>query len=239
MNWTKILIGLAVIVAVVVLYYRWLRNMRGGTGSGLDTSVPKRKRGSGPNDLETFIAARRTAAQLGAASNPPPVTEVPSDSVPNEKQGDHSNEVVQPTAPLASAELAKPVPVSSQPMPLKPKTSLGGANAVPVLLSPEHKLLYLICRTAMPAHHIFAKIGVADVLPLLSDQADAAATTFDIVVCRADLTVLAVADLADRRDTATQDKIGSALSGAKLRYVVINPREMPRPQELREKLTGG
>ncbi|MCW5626733.1 MAG: hypothetical protein KIT73_18600 [Burkholderiales bacterium] len=89
MSWFKVIVGFALMIGVVIAWYRIMQSLRGPTGSGMDLSVGKKRRGRAEdaNELERFVAAHRAgAADGGAKALPPTATPtLPAPPVPAPK----------------------------------------------------------------------------------------------------------------------------------------------------------
>jgi hypothetical protein len=106
----------------------------------------------------------------------------------------------------------------------------------PVLLSGAHKLAYLLFKAGVPDHHVFARVPLGELLPLELAGADLGRHAFALVVCRPDLTVTAAVDIADPATAPRMAMVERALQTASIRHIVLQPRRMPRPKDIRSLL---
>jgi hypothetical protein len=120
---------------------------------------------------------------------------------------------------------------------IKPKASfLAGPN----------KLLYLVLRTALPDHQIFANVRLADAVqiagqpPTPQARAQLAQARVDFVICSKELAVVALIDITDgnRADDVLKRQLEPQISGAGGRYLRIAPNAIPRPAEARTLVCG-
>jgi len=63
--------------------------------------------------------------------------------------------------------------------------------------------------------------------------ADLGRHAFALVVCRPDFTVAAAVDIADPATTQRMALVNSALQTASIRHIVLEPRRMPKPKDVR------
>lgn len=201
MSWGKVLFGFAIILGVFIAWFRLMKSMSGGGGSGVDMRVGgDRRKDTGINELEQIIAAHRSGSAAAGANTMSPVatTQVPS------------------APPPAGAAWTLPALLKA-----------------PVLLSGAHKLAYLIFKSGAPDHHVFARVPLGELLPLEVAGADLGRHAFALVVCRPDFTVAAAVDIADPATTQRMALVNSALQTASIRHIVLEPRRMPKPRDIR------
>lgn len=209
----KALAGFVIIVAVLVLWYRATRAMRGGGGSGMDMSpqLSPRKRGRGArdsNELERFIAQHRSGL-----ITPPAEGADPSPTAAKRK----------PPEATAAAALA-PKPAAAQPAALL---------QAPVLLAGAEKLAFLAFKAALPDHHVLARVPLGQLLPGLALEAGLAAHAHAVVVCGSDFSVRAAVDVSDAAVTARLAAVRNTLETRAIRHLVLDRHKLPKPKEIR------
>lgn len=197
MSWGKVLVGFLIILGVFIAWFRIMNSMRGGGGSGLDMRVGRdRRKDSGVNELEQFIAAHR-AGNTGLAA---PVVETEAAAAP------------------APASAPAPLPALLQ---------------ASVLLSGAQKLAYLVFKAGVPDHHVFARVPLDELLPPEVAGAVLGRHAFTLVVCRPDFTVAAAIDIADPAKAQRMAALNRTLQSASIRHIVLDPRQMPKPRDVR------
>jgi hypothetical protein len=103
----------------------------------------------------------------------------------------------------------------------------------PVMLSGAGKLAYLVFKAGAPDHHVFARVTLGELLPVELAGADLGRHAFALVVCRADFTVAAAVDIADPATNARMPMVDRTLHSASIRHIVLDPRQMPKPKDVR------
>jgi hypothetical protein len=130
------------------------------------------------------------------------------------------------TQGAAAPPAAAPAASASHPSPAAPR-------ARAAYLEGAKKVMYLVLRSGLPDHHVFANCSVADLLeaggtlPPALGQARA-----DLVVCRSDLRVVAVVDVGAPVD-ALKRALEAQLTSAGIRYVRVQPPALPKPAQAR------
>lgn len=213
MDWMSVVIGFVLMGGVLIGWYRWMRHLKGGGGSGMNLDLPKGKarRGERVNELEQFVSTHRMGGAPPAAA-PAPAMPAPA-AVP-----------LTPSATTAS-------PAPSVPLPASPPTAASAPPAAAMsapLLSGPAKLAFLVFRTALPDHLVFARIPLGEIV---ADAGIARGHVFTLVVCRPDLAVVALADLTTPEGPPAA--VSMTLSRAGLRHVVIDPAHLPRREAVR------
>lgn len=206
MSWFKVVLGFVIMIGVLIAWFKVMAHLKGGTGSGFKFDKPERKRRIRGNDLEQFIAAHRS----GTA--PPPDTV----SAP-----------VTPAAMPAAAPLASPVPSPAMRPAAAPSASPGPALEGPL------KVAYLLVRSTYPELVAFPNFSAAR-LPGLAPGATARDRVFDLVLCRPDLTPVAVIVLREGSMPGTSPE--AQILGPAIRCVELDPRQLPRREQLRQLL---
>lgn len=205
MNWIKVVTGFVLMAGVLIGWYRLMKHLKGdggGSGMKLDIGRGKRGRADAANELERFVATHRA----GVGTTPPSATVV---------------EAAPATAPpIATDPVAGPVgPTPAATMP---------ATAPRPLLSGPGRLAFLVFRTALPDHHVFARVALGEVV---ADAGIARGHVFELVVCRTDLAIVAVADL--RSADGLPPAVASTIARSGLRHIVLDPARLPRRDAVR------
>jgi len=148
------------------------------------------------------------------------------------------NELEQIIAAHRSGDLGVVIPVvpnevSPAPLQAGTRAPLPALLQAPVLLSGVHKLAYLIFKAGAPNHHVFARVPLGELLPLEVAGADLGRHAFALVVCRPDFSVVAAIDIADPTMAQRMPLVNRALQTASIRHIVLEPRRMPKPKDVR------
>jgi hypothetical protein len=152
---------------------------------------------------------------------------------------DKAQGAAAPTAPAVQASAPRPATqsVALAVATLKPRASfLAGPN----------KLLYLVLRTALSDHQIFANVRLADAVqiaghpPTPQARAQLAQARVDFVICNKELAVVALIDITDgnRADDVLKRQLEPQITAAGGRYLRIAPNAIPRPAEARALVRG-
>lgn len=210
----NVVIGFILMGAVLIGWYRLMRHLKGESGSGMKLDLPKGKarRDERANELEQFVATHRVGGV-------PPPTEAATEAA------DQTMAALPPTPSPAS-----PTSASRALPPASPTASPAVAKATPLLSGPA-KLAYLVFRTALPDHLVFARVSLGEIV---ADAGIARGHVFTLVVCRPDLAVVALADLATPEGPPAA--VSTTLARAGLRHVVIDPARLPRREAVRSLL---
>lgn len=203
----KVVIGFLLMGGVLFGWYRVMRHLKGDGGSGMKLDLPKGKvrRGESANELEQFVAAQRAGSVGGAA---PAMAEAPPGGA---------------SAPTMPQDPPPPTTASTA-----PPTASSRASAGATLLSGPAKLAFLVFRTALPDHLVFARVPLGEIV---TDAGIARGHVFTLVVCRTDLTVVALADLAT--PDGPPPAVTATLARAGVHHVVIDPARLPRRDAIR------
>ncbi len=130
------------------------------------------------------------------------------------------------SAPPASAAPASPLPVPP------PAARAASAPSGAALEGPL-KVAYLLVRSTYPELVAFPNFAAAR-LPGLAPGATARDRVFDIVLCRPDLTPVAVIVLREGSMPGTSPE--AQILGPAIRCVELDPRQLPRREQLRQLL---
>jgi hypothetical protein len=126
-----------------------------------------------------------------------------------------------PAVPRAAAARAAAAPA--------PATAESGKPRRPgALLRPEVKLAYLSLRAGLRDHHVFPNVPIADL-----GHGDAPGRV-DLIVSGPDFMTVAAIDVSAGAGAAANDTDKVAfLRAAGIRYLRLNARAMPKPDELK------
>jgi len=209
----KLALALVIIVAALVLVFRFHKQLKGESG-GLGVSPGKKKgEDGGTNEIEAFIAAYRRDKTV--VLNAQPAAAAPAAAVP-----------AAPALPVTPSPAAAPVPAPALPP--------AGAKARGAFLAGPTKLAFLVLKAGLPDHHVFAHTRMADLVDALTVPA-LANLRIDLVVCTKELTVVAAVDLLNGAptDALIESEKAQRLSTAGIRYVRLEPGKFPKPAEVR------
>ena len=103
----------------------------------------------------------------------------------------------------------------------------------PVFLSGGAKLGYLLLRTALPDHYIFANTRVAELIDAPANNA-VANLHVDLVVCDRALAIVAAVDASGRATDLLEQEKERRISAAGIRYLRFSPTAFPKPAEVRK-----
>jgi hypothetical protein len=210
----KLVLALVIIVAALVLVFRFHKQLKGESGSlGLSPAKKKGEDG-GSNDIEAFIAAYRRDKTV--ALNGQPASAVPAPVVP---------------APAAAVSSGVASPVTGSPV---PAASAAGVKARAAFLAGPTKLAFLVLKAGLPDHHVFAHTRMGDLLDALTVPA-LANLRVDLVVCTKELSIVAAVDLPNGAptDALIDGEKAQRLSTAGIRYLRLEPGKFPKPAEVR------
>ncbi len=182
-------------------------------------------------NFQKKTAAREVAAQQRfdrllrehAPGSPPPVTAPPAAPVP------------------AQASHAAPAPPAPAPAP--------AAAAVRERFLGQHEtLLYLVLKTGLPDHEIFANVSLAAVMALPASGGEReqqlrrlAPYQLDFVVCDKSMRVIAAVDIetaGGAEAAGIQQFKADFLKQAGIRLVRVNPAAMPKRDQVRALVSG-
>lgn len=210
MMWVNGLLGVLLIGAAI---YGWAVLQRKVRGE--DTPLfgaTKRKRGrEDSNDLEAFIVAYRSGN-----TDPKDLTSEKSDL----------EQTLRPAIPVTAPDRPTPLrPVPASGPPLLPTNSPG------VFLRPEVKLAFLIFRSGLRDHHVFANVRLGDL------GYGPAVGKVDLLVCDANFKYVATIDVFTGTFVEDVPKI-MFLQRAGVRHLSLASSALPKPAQLREFLYG-
>ena len=129
-----------------------------------------------------------------------------------------------PTPANAAAKL------SSSPTPLNVPAAAPTAPAkLDAFVSGSTKLAYLVCKTGLRDHHIFAHVPLS---ALATGGAIDQALAVDLLICNATMSAVAAIDLIDTKNGATNAVKTDYLKALGIRYLRLSAKSLPRPEEL-------
>jgi Protein of unknown function (DUF2726) len=156
-------------------------------------------------------------------------------------------------APAAPAPPPSPTPVSQHAAPAAvapaPVLVPAAGAARERFLGQYETLLYLLLKTGLPDHEIFANVSLASVIALPATGSEReqqlrrlAPYRLDFVVCDKSMHIVAAVDMetAGGADAAgIQQFKADYLKRAGIRLVRVNPAAMPRREQVRALVVGG
>jgi intracellular sulfur oxidation DsrE/DsrF family protein len=159
-------------------------------------------------------------------------------------------------APAASASTSAPAshavpaaPAVATPPAAAPAAAVAAVAARERFLGQLETLLYLVLKTGLPDHEIFANVSLAAVVALPANSSERelqlrrlAPYQLDFVVCDKNMHVIAAVDIesAGGADAAgIQQFKADYLKRAGIRLVRVNPAAMPRRDQVRGLVVGG
>jgi hypothetical protein len=163
----------------------------------------------------------------------------------------------RPVAPAAAPALAQAplshatpaVPAAAIPPAAAPAAAAAAVAARERFLGQHETLLYLVLKTGLPDHEIFANVSLAAVVALPANSSERelqlrrlAPYQLDFVVCDKNMHVIAAVDIesAGGADAAgIQQFKADYLKRAGIRLVRVNPAAMPRRDQVRGLVVGG
>ena len=143
----------------------------------------------------------------------------------------HRSGETAPVDPVATA--AVPATRAAAPLPRAPAPA-----GPPLLLTGAHRLVYLVLKTGLPGHHVFARVMLRDLVPASTARADVGAHALAFVVCRSDFSAVAAIELAPLADSTRTDLVRRALLAAGVRHLVVDPAAPPRPAAIKSLIYG-
>jgi hypothetical protein len=127
----------------------------------------------------------------------------------------------------------------AQPAAVPVASTAAAVKARAAFLSGPAKLAFLVLKTGLPDHHVFANTRVSDLvegttLPALANL------PIDLLVCSKDLAIVAAVDLnsGTQSDALLAREKEQRLRGAGIRYLRFAPGAFPKPAEVRGLIYG-
>ena len=209
----KLILALVIVVAALILVFRYHKQIRSGiVGS---TAAPDKKAdGARAAELEEFIAAYKRDR----------------DSARAQRDG-------SPGLPPAQPAMA---PSANTPPTVAPSAAAPPAvRARAAFLSGSAKLAFLVLKAGLPDHHVFAHTRVSDLMDGASVPG-LANLPIDLLVCSKDLAIVAAVDLnsGTQSDALLAREKEQRLRGAGIRYLRFAPGDFPKPAEVRGLIYG-
>ncbi len=154
----------------------------------------------------------------------------------------------EPESPAAASSPVSPAPAAPAPASAA-QASVAAFPPRERFLGQSGTLVYLLLKTGLPDHQIFANVTLASVLSVPGagydrEQQLRRLSTYplDFVVCDRNMRVVAVVDLespGNVDDTGTERYQSDSLKAAGIRQVRLNPASLPSRAALRELVCGG
>lgn len=142
-------------------------------------------------------------------------------------------------------ELPGNSPSAARPAPAAPAaTFVAAAAPAPLLAEPARregflsgatKLGYLLCKSALRDHHVFAHVPLHTLSASGLDPKLAQATV-DLLVCNAGLEPVAAIDVSGAEAPPPDAAKAQALRGLGIRYLRLSAKSLPRPGQLKDLL---
>jgi hypothetical protein len=198
------LLGLLIMAAVFVVWYRAYKSIKGDDGPLF--SIDKRKPRKDNNSLDEFVAAYKRGEV--APGNGIPAAVKPATAVP-----------FIPAA-VKPATAVPPAPVVAAPA--KRDAFISGST----------RLAYLACKTGLRDHHIFAHVPLSALSSGDAIDPTLARTGVDLLICNAAMSAVAAFDLIDAGTGAANAAKSDYLKGLGIRYLRLSAKSLPRPDEL-------
>lgn len=218
------LFGFLVLAAVFVVWFRMYRSIKGDDSPMFSFGGSKPKKEKSDNSMEALIAsykrgelppadapiapatAQKTAASPASANLPPQNPKLVS---------------VQPTPKQSPAVPATADSPSAGP-PVKRESFISGAT----------KLVYMVCRSGLRDHHIFAAVPLHALSTGGAIDPALAPDTVDLLVCNAAMSPVAVIDIIDATSGPANAAKTAHLKSLGVRYLRLSAKSMPRPDAL-------
>jgi len=165
-------------------------------------------------------------------------------------QGSAGERPASSPAPAASAPASAPVSHAAPAAAMPPAAAPAAAvTARERFLGQHETLLYLLLKTGLPDHEIFANVSLAAIVALPASGGEREQQVrrltpyqFDFVVCDKNMHVIAAVDIetAGGADAAgIQQFKADYLKRAGIRLVRVNPVAMPKRDQVRGLVVGG
>jgi hypothetical protein len=164
------------------------------------------------------------------------------------EQAAASGRPVPPSATAAPAPPATPVPHAAPAPPAPAPVSAAAAAARERFLGQHETLLYLLLKTGLPDHEIFANVSLASVaaLPVAASEREQqlrrlSPYQLNFVVCDKSMRIVAAVDIeaGGGADAAGIQQVkADYLKRAGIRLVRVNSTAMPRRDQVRSLVVG-
>jgi hypothetical protein len=111
------------------------------------------------------------------------------------------------------------------------------AVTVPVrrdrFLSGAVKLAFFLCKSSLKDHHVFAHVQLATLSATGVSDAALARTSIDLLVCNAEMSVVAAIDVINPEVHAADATKADYLKSLGIRYLRLSAKTLPKPGEIR------
>lgn len=114
-----------------------------------------------------------------------------------------------------------------------PPDAVASPQRPPALLHGAGKVAFLAFKTALPECHVLARVSLAQLAPADPAGEELGQHALAVVICRADFSVIAAADVSDGTAESRLASVGRVLESRAIRHLILDPREMPKPKEIR------
>ena len=203
------LLGLLIMAAVFVVWYRAHKSIKGDDGPLF--AIDKRKPKKDNNSLDEFVAAYKRGEV--APGNGMPAAVKPATAVPSIPAAVKPATAI-PAAPVAAA-------------PARRDAFISGST----------KLAYLACKTGLRDHHIFAHVPLSALSSGGVIDPALARAGVDLLICNAAMSAVAAIDLIDSGLIDASTGAANAaksdyLKALGIRYLRLSAKSLPRPDEL-------
>lgn len=217
------LFGFVVLAAVFVVWFRMYRSIKGDDSPMFSFGGSKPKRDKSEDSIEALIASYKRGEL------PPP--DAPIAPVTAQKAA---------AAPASANLPLNPKRVSAQPAPKQsqavPATDDSASAGPPVkresFISGATKLVYLVCRSGLRDHHIFAAVPLHALSTGGAIDPALASDTVDLLICNASMAPVAVIDIIDATSGPANAAKTAHLKSLGVRYLRLSAKSMPRPDAL-------
>lgn len=221
------LFGFVVLAVVFVVWFRMYRSIKGDDSPMFSFGNSKPKKEKSDNSMEALIASYKRGEM--------PLPDSPIASAIAQKTAASALPAKAPALNPAAARAAaaQPVPALASAAPPSAESSSDG---VPVkresFISGATKLVYLVCRSGLRDHHIFAAIPLHALSTGGAIDPALALDTVDLLVCNASMAPVAVIDIIDATSGAANAAKTAHLKALGVRYLRLSAKSMPRPDAL-------
>ena len=222
------LFGFVVLAVVFVVWFRMYRSIKGDDSPMFSFGNSKPKKDKNGNSMEALIASYKRG-ELPPADTP--VT-------PAIAQKTASATASANPPPLSAAVASKPgsllpIPKSASALPATGDSPSDGVRVKrESFISGARKLVYLVCRSGLRDHHIFAAVPLHALSTGGAIEPALALDTVDLLVCNAAMAPVAVIDIIDATSGPANAAKTAHLKSLGVRYLRLSAKSMPRPDAL-------
>jgi hypothetical protein len=222
------LFGFLVLAAVFVVWFRMYRSIKGDDSPMFSFMGSKPKKEKSDNSMEALIASYKRGEL-------PPADTPIAPAIAQKTAAPPASANLPPLNPAANPRLvsAQPTPKQSPVVP----SSGDSASDGPVVkresfISGATKLVYLVCRSGLRDHHIFAAVPLHALSTGGAIDPALAPDTVDLLVCNAAMSPVAVIDIIDATSGPANAAKTAHLKSLGVRYLRLSAKSMPRPDAL-------